>query len=209
MDRFVPEQERKGGAIAIRQFPSPLVAATSARRVLAVLDSIGGKVSWWQLPEEVWAAVGSTRKIPHIDVRLLGTDSDSLAPPISNWTETISEDRPGAPVMKLLDGNSGVGGDRLLIYQGSSKFISWASALQISDTGKGWPTSVYLVDQYPADNAILLIPGCSAYVDSPHWALSICPSAVFPFRFSVPKVMIPASGKMNVEATIRLSAGED
>jgi hypothetical protein len=212
LERFVPEQERKGGAIAIDEFPAPLAAATSARRVLAVLDSIGGKVSWWQLPEEAWAAVGSTIEFPHIDVRLLGTEPDSLAPPISNWTEEISEDRPGARTSTLFSGKSGVGGDRLVIMNSEfpDAFVWWECALKVSAEGKQW--SLPTAERYFYDFTTLLFPGCATVIgmNGFRWHdLCVCPSTIFPFRFSVPKDMIPANGKMNVEATIRLSAGKD
>jgi hypothetical protein len=176
-----------------------------------VLDSIGGKVSWWQLPEEAWAAVEATRKIPNIDVRLLGADSDSLAPPISNWTEEISEDRPGARPDTLFSGASGVGGDRLVVKNGprGNTFVCWSCALKVD---AGGTQSSLSSSEYTPDYATLLVPSGATLLGEDGFRqhdLCLSPSTIFPFRFSVPKVMIPANGKMNVEATIRLSAGKD
>jgi hypothetical protein len=219
VDRFVPEGDRKGAMIAVPPqgyddyyFPK-VAAASSMKRVIMVLDSLGGKLSWWQLPEEVWARVHSEISTAQLDVRLLDTGDDSLAPPLIGWTETEEEARPGRPDKVVIAPADNLGRAALSVGRpGERAFgLAWSCAVKVLD-GR-FSLRDLLQARSNSDFATLLFPGASLECQQPvvvgGGRFAACPSTVFPFRFQVPRELIPANGKMHVEAKIRISVAKD
>jgi hypothetical protein len=219
VDRFVPAGDRKGAMIAIPPqgyddyyFPK-IAAASSMKRVIMVLDSLGGKLSWWQLDDEVWARVHSNISAAKLDIRLLDTGDDSLAPPLTSWTETEEESRPGRSDRVVIGPDDKLGTAVLSVGQPDCRrfFLDWSCAVKVFEGRFG----LRGLHQAPrsGDFATLLFPGASLECEQPVVVggarFAACPSTIFPFRFQVPRELIPANGKMRVEAKIRISTAKD
>lgn len=190
--RFLPDAFRKDARAYVdgAQEGSIAPAVLSQRkRVIVVLDSMGGKAWWWQLPQEAYDAALSTIGVPTIDVRLENA-GQAIGSIVTDWSEVVRSDRPGEP-------------DRTMIERGSLG----ESRLRVSNSYHGDYAHFDCVtpSRHGRAEGVLLHPCGSMKLDGLGDHLILAPSMVFPYRFRVSSAEVPTA----TSAALKFSVGQE
>jgi hypothetical protein len=220
LERFVPESERSGIVLTVARPDSmyrntvPLFKpAATHRRVVAILDSVGGVTWWWQLPQDAWDRLTSGHEgTPELEVRVTGPRGEDIATPITDWTEFIGDSKPGSAPEIAIEPSDQIGHVRLTVGKNttpldalgnSASAIRWTCAAVFTSEGDRLVPDRHLeLDERVndlVDLGVLYFPGAG------FWArrFAVVPCMVLPYRFTLERGLIPEDGKLHVEATFR------
>jgi hypothetical protein len=226
LDRFIPESDRKAGVAGITpdgRADTPALNCAESKRVLIILDALGGSSSWWQLPESAWERMRNALPSgPSIVVRLLDSNENEVVSPVSGWSEFVESDRAGASPTEVIKSNSKIGGRVLdlsltgetLIQLGAGEGFGgphyWTRAeLSFScwdqlDSRGQMPESNFARNSCATCGILAFPAGCAKVGWGNGGYVCSCPVITFPFRFSVPPGLIPEDGKLRVQSEIQL-----
>jgi hypothetical protein len=204
LNRLVPRDDRSGGAIWIGDghdhFDSglpKLIAGTEHKRVVAVLDKLGGKVMWWQLPTDPWASLLELEILAEIDVRISDATGESVATRIEGWEEVIEATKPTERDQIVFMARDKVGGQFLSLGSYQAGFISYNCLVRMGLFGQigvdsttaihmfvpcaiGWPEDGMMDDGTPF----------------------FAPTIVLPYRFVIPGDVASLGTELKVEAEL-------
>jgi hypothetical protein len=219
LNRLVPHEDRSGGAISIAKWFSgnsqlpKLSAGNEHKRVVAVLDKLGGKVIWWQLPADPWESLLGLKIAAEIDVRISDATGETVATRLEGWEERIEATKPAEKSQTLLQASDQVGGRFLTVgSEGCDRgFISYNCRVAMNPLGS------LIVHEYGVTQAVHLFIPC-AYgwpEDGPAVSISnfptawigegttfFAPTVVLPYRFVIPGDVASLSTELKVEAEL-------
>lgn len=215
--RFVPDSERKGAAVrwkldtpdrtaAARGRPSPKDATMPAiisdeDHVIAILDSLDGKLCWWKLPADTYATFLKEACWPTVELRIETADGSGIGTAMADWTESVTDAPPTEGKRKsgnshregrvVLEEKDGVGRPTLAV----------GSPFTLGNSDHSFAIFGCVALERNGGSALLLPCG------SVGQGYMIChaPSMVFPRRFRVPANEIPAVETAKVSAVLSAS----
>jgi hypothetical protein len=217
LNRLVPREDRSGCAVSIKksyessQLPT-LNAGNDHKRVVAVLDKLGGKVNWWQLPPDPWESLLGLKIAAEINVRISDATGESVATHLDGWKEVIEATKPTEISRTLFEASDNVGGRFLTVGRTDSDrgFISYDCRVAMDRNGS-------LVGSYLFPQAIHLFIPC-AYgwpedgptvrnSDGPPVAMGestpfFAPTIVLPYRFVIPGEVASVGTGLKIEAEL-------
>ena len=206
LNRLVPRDDRSGGAIwigerypgASRGLPT-LSAGIDHKRVVAVLDKLGGKVMWWQLPADPWASLLGLQILAEMDVRILDATGESVATRLEGWTEVIEATKPTEQDQILFRDTDKVGRRFLSLGSQWGGGIAYNCLVPMRLTGELW--------EGRTKTAIHLFIPCA--IGWPEDGLGngdgapfLAPTIVLPYRFVIPGDVASLGTELKVEAEL-------
>jgi hypothetical protein len=191
LDRFIPSADQANGVIYYGA-PNPSIASKE-KRVVAILDKLGGKISWWQLPDTAWATYRACRQIPTCHVRIVDDEGESIGTAVQGWTDAIKRRTPGQPDW-VLDNSGKIGAPELRSWSRQAGFYNadMVCLLRVFPKSSGWTwtndhfdQTELLADRDGFDYLRLHVPSAVGSVGAiPVGFLS--PTLVYPRRFRIP-----------------------
>jgi hypothetical protein len=191
LDRFIPSADQANGVIFYKA-PNPSIASKE-KRVVAILDKLGGKISWWQLPDTAWATYRACRQIPTCHVRIVDDEGESIGTAVQGWTDAIKRRTPGQPDW-VLDNSGKIGAPELRSRSSQAGFYNadMVCLLRVFPKSSGWTwtndhfdQTELLADRDGFDYLRLHVPSAVGSVGAiPVGFLS--PTLVYPRRFRIP-----------------------
>ena len=185
LTRFIPEPERTSGSITTADFGRRLPGTNvgqNRKRVFAVLDNLGGKLSWWQLPKQAWTRLTSRVPSMALHVQIVDGEGAANSTAIQDWEEEVEDPRPGQPNHTVIRRDAGLGRPLLAVGENRDRAddsCAMTCCIELENNGEWTPLA------RPSDFMRLALPGAIGFEDTGD-ASFINPSAIFPFRFRVP-----------------------
>jgi hypothetical protein len=213
LNRLVPRDDRSGGAVWIpKRYNSSaglpkLSAGSDHKRVVAVLDKLGGKVMWWKLPADPWASLLGLKILAELDVRISDATGESVATRLEDWEEVIEATKPNEMDQTLFPRGSKVGGRFLTVFGSGSMAYNCLVAMDlIGGTWEGRTTrAVHLFIPcaygYPEDSlGSDVIGGGETHMGK--GTAFFAPTIVLPYRFVIPGDVASLGTELRVEAEL-------
>ena len=204
MQRFMPKSvQGKGyhtnsplwlGGLPKGVTPVELKAARENVRFVGVMDSVGGRVHWWRLPPDAWAALTSrTGAVPELQVSMVDGEGDAVGASVTSWEERTAVSKPGETASEVVSGYAGIGtpflyySDRYFTLTLACSALHHQRCLMREDSkwqqSRQWHSGS---DEY----GVLFHPSVWLATDTGEDRRStqrvVNPSAIFPFRFEIP-----------------------
>jgi hypothetical protein len=212
LNRLVPRDDRSGGAVCINQYYNgasqlpKLSAGIEHKRVVAVLDKLGGKVMWWQLPAGPWASLLQLKILAELDVRISDATGESVATRLEDWQEVIEATKPTEQDRDLFPRGSKVGGRFLTVHGVGSMSFDCLVAMDLNgQTWEGRTTrAIHLFVPcaygWPEGNRGGHVIGgdTTTGIGTPFFA----PTIVLPYRFVIPGDVASLGTELKVEAEL-------
>jgi hypothetical protein len=205
LNRLVPRDDRSGGAIWIKEpyhssngLPK-LSAGNEHKRVVAVLDKLGGKVMWWQLPADPWASLLELKIFAELDVRISDATGESVATRLEGWEEVIEATKPTEQDVTLFEPSDQVGRRFLSLGSYDRGGIAYHCLVPMTLNGGlhsgRTKTAIHLFIPcaigWPED-------GANMGSGTPFFA----PTIVLPYRFVIPGDVASLGTELKVEAEL-------
>ena len=187
LQRFVMERDRAGGGIFLSsysgwQLPTPKVG-TELKRVVAILDGLGGKLQWWQLTPDAWNAFTHGEPSMHLRVAIEDATGEAIAIAIQDWSEEQSSSKPGEQSRTVLDQRDGAGRPELMVGERNPWSDVWTFGCQLVLS----PNRTVGMSS-DGDYLRLLLPAGFGFIEYnlPGYANCVAPAVTFPRRFRIP-----------------------
>jgi hypothetical protein len=189
-----------------------LSAGNDHKRVVAVLDKLGGKVMWWQLPADPWASLLGLRILAEMDVRISDATGESVATRLEDWEEVIEATKPTEQDQALFPRGSKVGG-RFLAVQSSgfkgSGSIAYNCLVAMNLNGETWEgrttRAIHLFIPcaygHPENGSGPYVNG-SGQTRMGTGSAFFAPTIVLPYRFVIPGDVASLGNIFKVEAEL-------
>lgn len=202
--RFIPDADRRGASVFLtkdrRSDGLPLIL-TQKKRVVAILDSMGGRLHWWQLSQDAFDVMIRCIHPPTLTVRIDDPDGNAIGSAVTDWSEIVESDTPGQDDVRVIGPEHKLGLPKLLVGR-PKEGVGFQCAMP-SERGEG----------------VLLFPSGLMNAREGEWVYGtwtpVCygdiftPVVVFPYRFRVPADELPQATAAAVKVTLGPFGADD